>query len=81
MKKLLLFCVISVVSLLFITFNVKTNKYTKIVFEMPVNRASQDLSGGEIGTITIDNPTKVVLQKKIDLHNIIRQLIQIHLIV
>ena len=39
MKKLLLFCVISVVSLLFITFNVKTNKYTKIVFEMPVNRA------------------------------------------
>lgn len=64
MKKLLLFCVISVVSLLFITFNVKTNKYTKIVFEMPVNRASQDLSGGEIGTITIDNPTKVVLQIK-----------------
>lgn len=64
MKKLLLFCVISVVSLLFITFNVKTNKYTKIVFEMPVNRASQDLSGTEIGTITIDNPTKVVLQIK-----------------
>lgn len=64
MKKLLLFCVISVVSLLFITFNVKTNKYTKIVFEMPVNRASQDLSGGKIGTITIDNPTKVVLQIK-----------------
>ena len=64
MKILLLFCVISVVSLLFITFNVKTNKYTKIVFEMPVNRASQDLSGTEIGTITIDNPTKVVLQIK-----------------
>lgn len=64
MKKLLLFCVISVVSLLFITFNVKTNKYTKIVFEMPVNRESQDLSGTEIGTITIDNPTKVVLQIK-----------------